>query len=526
MVTDRYVFFGDSLTDGGTVFSLTSELLVAPIPVESAGYDGVFSDGAVYAQTLPELLDVDVENYGVGAARAIGSRPLGDFFAGNGVEGLLLPDADLSLLDFEMNLGGQVGRYIAAETAAPYAGTTTASFLIGLNDIAAFRPSGTADPVDEATALITEIVTNTVGAGQTLAQQGLAQSLLFYTFPDSSFFPFARLLPPDLAPFGDLLIDGHAQAIEAGAAQLQAAGIATQVIDLGDISAEIAADPGGFGFQTVARQKWLGSASDPTVVERNGEVSLTFVENLLVADLDPDQIAFFDFLHPTTALHGIWAAFSEASLTREMRGFTENADRFNGDRADEFALGQAGDDAIRLRGGDDIALGGLGDDRIFADGGDDIVSGGSGNDRLQGHGGVDVVAGGAGNDILRGGSGDDLLIGGLGADIAHGGAGDDVFLYTDPALIGGDTGADRDLIYGGSGEDTVYLAVSDAIRDEVAAEIEANDGLFVQRFGALDLTLVGVESVELVADRQALADVELEGAQAEQLAAADLWGFV
>ncbi|MBX2855550.1 MAG: hypothetical protein KTR21_11205 [Rhodobacteraceae bacterium] len=515
MVSDRFVFFGDSLTDGGAIFALTSELLSVPIPVESAGYAGVFSDGAVYAQTLPSLLGVDVENYGVGAARANGTQQLGDLFGRNGVDGLLLPDADLSLLDFEMNLGAQVGRFIAAETAAPYEGTTTASFLIGLNDISSFRPSGTADPVVEATELVTEIVTNTVGAGQALAQQGLAQSLLFYTFPDSSFFPFARLLPPDLAPFGDLLIEGHAQAIEAGAAQLQAAGVQAQVIDLGDISAEIAADPGSFGFQTVARQKWLGAASDPTVVERNGEVSLTFVENLLVADLDPDQIAFFDFLHPTSALHGVWAAFSDAALTRETREFTETVDRFNGDSSDEFALGQAGDDAIRLRGGDDIAFGGLGDDRIFADGGDDIVSGGSGDDRLQGHGGSDVVAGGAGDDILRGGGGDDVMIGGLGADIAHGGVGDDVFLYTDPALIGGETGADRDLIYGGLGEDTLYLAVSEQISDDVAAAIAANDGGFVQHFDVLDLTLVGVESVELVEDRQALTDLELEGAQAQ-----------
>jgi serralysin len=81
---------------------------------------------------------------------------------------------------------------------------------------------------------------------------------------------------------------------------------------------------------------------------------------------------------------------------------------------------------------------------------DDIIHAGAGNDVVSGLGGNDLIYGGAGDDILYGDAGNDRIIGGLGADRIYGGEGDDVI------VIAG-TEAERDIISGGFGTDTIEV---------------------------------------------------------------------
>ncbi len=142
-----------------------------------------------------------------------------------------------------------------------------------------------------------------------------------------------------------------------------------------------------------------------------------------------------------------------------------------GDDADVI-FGEAGNDTInagidddRIDGGsgDDDIIGGHGSDTIFGGAGDDVIDAGDPslrfpplddasdptpeNDRdlVEGGSGDDTILGGDDADTLLGGAGDDVIDGGIDDDVIDGGAGDD-------SLLGGDG---RDTILGGLGDDTI-----------------------------------------------------------------------
>ncbi len=523
MPTDRIVYFGDSLTDGGTVFSVTSQILAIPFPLTSAGYAEVFSNGPVYSQRAPALLGIPVvENYAVGGATALQSRAITEL-GGGLLDPLILPGAPPELLNFDVDFGGQIGRFLTDEAADPFDGTTTASILIGLNDLSGFTPT-TADPVAEGTALVNGIVTTTIGAAQQLVTLGGVDEIIFYTYPDATFFPFSQLVDPALLPLAELLFQGHADGLAQGADLLNAAGIATRVIGLDQITDEIAADGATFGF--LSQGPYLfGIATDPQIDPGTGLPF--FPVNPAVAGLELDQIAFYDFLHPTTALHGVFAAFTNAWLTEERAFLDDGANRYRGSGADEFVLARDGDDRLFLKGGDDLAFAGLGNDLVWGGRGDDIVAGGAGDDKLFGSTGSDVLAGNLGDDRVFGGWGADALTDGLGSDYLNGGFVRDTFFYADAALIGGVSGADRDVFVGGWGRDTLYLAVSDDNRAATEAEIAQGGGWFHHyQFDALGLTTYGIENVVFVDSRADFDDVSVTARLQDNLDEAELWGLI
>ena len=517
---DRIVFFGDSLTDSGIVYDITSQILTVPLPLDSAGYRQVFSNGPVYSQILPGLLGIPtVQNYAVGGAEALGTKPLIEL-GGDALAPLLLPGAPQTLVNYDVDFSAQLTRYLTHEAVDPFDGETTAVVNIGLNDLAGFTPSGTGDPTVEALQLLGGVVTATLGAAALLGTVGGADHVVLYTFPDASFFPVSQFVDPALLPLADQVFALHEAAIKWGAAALDLAGIDTKVVDLGEIADEITADPQTFGFLSRG-PVLLGNAADPQLTPAG---DLSFPENPAVAGLDPDQVEFFDFLHPTTALHGVWAAYSAAVLQDRSRFLGDGNDFSLGSNGSDFVLAKGGDDTLLLRDGNDTAFAGLGNDLVLGQGGDDILAGGAGNDTLDGGDGADVLAGNAGNDTLVGGNGADALIDGPGSDLLVGGDGNDAFFYTDPALIGGTTGMDADVFAGGAGIDTLFLAVSDAVRPAVEAEIAAGQGGSFS-FGALNLTATGIESVALL-DRVDFGQAPVAPELQPQLAEADLWGLV
>lgn len=243
---------------------------------------------------------------------------------------------------------------------------------------------------------------------------------------------------------------------------------------------------------------------------------LSFPEN--PASLDNlDQQVFFDLVHPTAAAHGVFAAFYSESLTSDVQILGGDNDIIKGSSADDLVLAGGGNDWILLRGGDDVALGGLGNDIVFAGSGDDIVSLGSGHDRGFGGRGDDVIAGGAGNDILSGGDGDDVLIDGLGSDKVFGGGGDDVFVYSESSLLGGTDASEQDLFFGGRGDDTLFLALTEATREMIA--VADNTRAALTNLGVSTSSIENIKFIESPAD---LSTLEVDA----RLADADLWGLI
>jgi phospholipase/lecithinase/hemolysin len=521
--SERIVFFGDSLTDGGTVHAITSQILSVPFPLESAGYQRVFSNGPVYSQFLPALLGIaSIENHAVGGARALGSRPISQLGDEDILAPLLLPGADPALLGFDINLGAQVARFVADEKADPFAGATTAVILIGLNDMKAFAGSDPSFPALQGLALIGRLGAATLGAAHRLADQGGVDEIVLYTFPDASFFPFSQGVGSGELKLAERLFDAHAAAMKNAAGALELAGVDTEVVDLGVLADEISADMQTFGFLRHG-PVLFGTASDP-MIGRDG--SFFFPSNSAVVGLDPDQIVFYDIIHPTTALHGVLAAYS-ASVLEDRSYFLSDGDNvLLGSSGSDFVLARAGDDILTLRRGDDRIFAGPDDDRVYGDKGRDILAGGSGNDELYGGSGADVVAGNTGDDLLFGRPGPDILIDGLGADRAFGGPGDDVFFYTEAARIGGRTGVGVDRFFGEDGLDTLFLSVSEANRTAAATEIGRGGGpLGSFRFDTLNLSLEGIEAVVLL-DRLDFGNAPVAPELQAALHEADLWGLV
>ncbi len=524
---DRLLYFGDSLTDGGTYFNLTSRTLTIPLPTAIFGYAGQFSNGDTYADIAPELLGLDaadVVNYAVGGARVLGERTHADKIAGDGVEALLVADPAPEDLAFGLNLWAQVERFLADAAVNGVPENTAASLWIGLNDFNTFVPSSPEAAVAEATVLVQQLVTSTLGAAGVLAQAGVS-TIILNTIPPGSFFPIFQFADPLVQALGDQVIAGYNAALIAASAQLEGLGVTVEIVDMHRIASEVMADSETFGFLTVADQKYFGTGADPFLIDTPGGPVPFFLENPAVAGLDADQFAFYDLLHPTTALHGVLGAFTEASLTNDVHFLGGDDNRLNARGGDDLVLAGAGDDRIKLGSGDDVVLAGLGNDRASGGKGSDILSGGSGDDRLSGGRGSDVIAGGTGDDRMFGGKGSDALIDGLGSDRAYGGAGDDFFFFTEAELIGGVTDEHRDLFVGGSGYDTLYLALSDATREIVEAAFGGDGGL-VHDFDAINLTTIGIEEVIFLDGRGLPGELAADATLIALLTEADHWGFV
>lgn len=505
---DRLVFFGDSLTDTGGTFDLSSQNLVVPLPPESLGYAQRFSNGEVYADIAPRLLGIeDLDNFALSAAASLGELTLGTILALNGVLSLQSPDADLTLLDFDVNLNSQVDRFLEGTGGTD---DTAASLFIGLNDFGQFGLANPDATAEDAISFASIVATNTLAAAGRLVDAGV-ETIILNTLPVSSFFPFSTLQPS----LPDEVIESHNEVLLAGSAQL--AGANVLVVDFAAITGEIAADPSAFGFLApLSTFRFFGVGGNPTITETPDGPILSFPEN--PASLpNLDQQVFFDLVHPTAAAQGVFAAFYSESLTSDVQILGDDSDTIKGSRADDLVLAGGGNDWLWLKGGDDVALAGLGNDIVFAGSGDDIVSLGTGNDIGLGGSGDDVIAGGAGNDILLGGSGDDLLVNGLGADRAFGGSGNDVFVFSESSLIGGTGTSDSNSFFGGRGHDTLLLALT----DETRAILKSGDDI-ATALANLGVSTNSIETIQFIESAADLSILEIDA----RIAEADLWGII
>jgi Ca2+-binding RTX toxin-like protein len=524
---------GDSLSDSGGIFQLSSLALalakaagigtqgLQPIPV-SPPYAQKFSNGPVLPEITAELLGATLVNFSFGGAQALGELPFGL------IAEPVIPDAVQAaikalppelrgpieaVLGYDINLSSQVDALVAATSAHTPSPDSALVSLIGLNDLrgllASYDPANPGALIGPAQALAGKIAAAQVEAALIAFDQGIG-TVIFETFPAASFFPIANQLPPVLQAIGDAAVDAINQGLEAGALVLSQQGHDVRIVDLARMADEISADPGTFGFLSLDQPTLLGNGIEFTINP---------------ALLPVEQTAFFDFLHPTTNLHGVFAMFTAESLASltDFRGAGD--DDITGSSGDDFVLAGAGNDEASLGEGNDVLLGGLGNDVADGGQGSDLMAGGAGNDLLSGNGGSDVLAGNAGDDTLNGGTGDDALIDGLGSDTLSGGRGDDMFFATRAQRLDG-TGADIDHCDGGAGFDTLALLLdSTTLTVEQAAVADFVPGQSFT-FSSMNLTITGIERIVLTTEF-GFDDVPLPGGDlGARLHEADLFGFV
>jgi hypothetical protein len=529
---DEIYAVGDSLSDSGGIFELSSEALslvaaagintdgLQPIPV-SPPYAGKFSNGPVLPEITAELLGATLINFSFGGAQAIGELPFGVIASSViPVEVLaaikaLPPDERApieAVFAHDINLSGQLHDLVAATSAQPPSAHSALVSMIGLNDLRGLV--ATFDPNNPLPLLkvIDGVVHANLDVAHTAFDHGIG-TVIFETLPAASFFPIANELPPQLQAIGDAAVDVVNLGLQAGAFALHLQGHDVRVVDLARMADEISADPGTFGFL---------SLDEPTLLGDGHGVEFT----VNPAAPPVQQTAFFDPVHPTTNLHGVLAAFSAASLTSHTDFRGGGNDFIIGSSGDDFVLAGAGNDQAQLGAGNDILFGGLGNDVADGGPGSDLMAGGAGNDRLSGGPGSDVLAGNAGDDWLDGGPGNDALIDGLGSDRLFGGAGNDWFFATQAQLLGG-SGTDTDHFDGGPGFDTLAVLLDPATLAIEQANVAAN---FVPghpfTFSSMDLTTTGIERIVLTTEF-GFTDVSLPGGElGERLHQADLFGLV
>ena len=89
----------------------------------------------------------------------------------------------------------------------------------------------------------------------------------------------------------------------------------------------------------------------------------------------------------------------------------------------------------------------------------DVISGTKQDEVIKGMGGDDTLNGFGGQDVVKGGDGPDEMGGGNGSDKAYGNAGNDNLIDAPDK--------NKDLLYGGTGDDMVQVRDFPAVKDVV-----------------------------------------------------------
>ena len=522
---DEIYAVGDSWLDSGLHFGLSSQLLalasasgvdtdgLQPIPYPP--YAQHYSNGPVLTEVTADLLGAELTSFAGGGAHALGTFPFGVIagfvYPPEVIAAVAASPEGQAILNQDLNLPGQVADFVEATSAEPPSKHSALVSMIGLNDIVDLEATPGAS-LGDALHLAGQIVQANLDLAQTAFDQGIG-TVIFETFPATTFLPLVSHFPPGAQAVGDAAVDAVNEGLKAGALDLSQEGYDVRIIDLARMTDEVAADFGTFGFLSLDQPVLLGDAH-----------GVVFSPN---PDAPPvQQAAFWDVGHPTANLHGVFGAFSAASLTSHTDFRGDGNDFIAGTSHDDLVLAGAGNDQAQLGAGDDIMFGGLGNDVADGGAGSDLISGGAGDDRLSGGAGTDVLAGNAGNDRLDGGAGNDALIDGLGSDRLFGGAGNDWFFATQPHILGGN-GNDSDHFDGGAGVDTLAVLLDPATLAVEQAHVAAD---FVSghafTFSTIDLTVTGIERIVLTTDF-GFTDVSLPGGElGELLHQADLFGLM
>ena len=486
------VFFGDSLTDNGNLFHL------AGIP-QPPYVNGIFSNGPTYAapRNLPALLHLSSANFAYAGAQAHGTQVV----AGT-----------------DINLGAQVARYMQQ----PHAAHTVVAFNIGSNDYLNYDPAADGDPA----AFVQNVLQNIEIQALDLAAAGGVDEIVLFNLPNPALAPAKAGLTPAQIAGATAIIAGHNGGLESLAAVNNALGIHTVIVDIARLQAEFTNDSDTFGLKTT---------SIPFVQPIGGHEVPTHIDQLL----RPDQIAYFDEIHPSAATHGIASAFAAATIqSAQTLLFNAGAQVVNGAAGSDFVFTGAGNDVVYTYAGNDTIFAGRGSDIAVGGDGNDLIAGGSGNDKLFGQNGSDLLAGNLGNDKLFGGAGNDVLIDGQGNDFAYGGNGNDLMIFKEDVLAA----TPNDFFNGGAGVDTVRVIVADLAYASllVQGDLAAFGASIASTHGgvlaSLGLTATNVERLEVyvqnhdgsltVIGSYGHAAVPESAAVKGLLHSADLWGLL
>lgn len=448
------VVFGDSLSDNGNLFKLIG---VPPPPY----WNGHFSNGPTYAEQLATQLHLILDDRAFGGAEASDlSVPLfTDPATGN---------------PLPINVSAQVSQFVAQLHDHRAPANQSALINIGSNDYDSYLIGGL--PKDPATAqtIVTNVVASTEQAIETLTAAGVRNIILF-TLPDFGTTPNAHAAGPAAVAFAHALDVANNASLQ----QIAQSHRNVQLVDSFQLSEAFFADPTSFGV--------TANVDNTTLLDLLAQGSTQYA---------PNEVAFFDGEHPTTAAHGVIAAFADATLTADHTQFLDGTQSVvDARRGNNFIFATPIDPSVPGSNDNYTIHGNRGNDFIYA---------GSGNVSVDGGAGDDLIAAGSGNATLQGGLGFDLLetnslgvnhlSGGQGADALvvnrggnntmQGGIGDDLFVLKENGGLAKPDGTfsfGPQLIDGGAGNNTLRFIVNDqnpTVESQLIAEFKQVESAF------------------------------------------------
>jgi len=477
----QLVVFGDSLSDNGNLFDLIG---LPPPPA----WHGRASNGPTYAEDLARSLHMRLDDRAFAAAEASNASPP---VLVDPVTGHALP----------INLSDQIAGYLADLHGHRAPRCTTALINIGSNDYSAFLQSPNPQAIP---ALVHNVVGSIAQAIDALTHVGVDKIVLF-TLPDFGITPAAQAQGPQAVALAHALDLANNAAL----AQMAAGHANVQLVDEFQLTEAIAADPHSFGFSASLNQTWVGQLAAGS------------------HQFAPNEVGFFDAIHPTAAAHGIAAAFADAVLTSDSTQFLDGTHNvIHAGRGDNFVFATPVNPADPHLNDDYSIYGGSGADIIFAGSGNVTVHGGSGNDliaagsgnaMLDGDDGADVLeTNSAGTNRLAGGDGDDaLIVNRAGTNTLLGCTGNDIFVLKESASAVNSNGSfnfGQQVVVGGSGHDTLRFIINDQNpaaenaliaefhKVEIAFELAARHG-HAGDFDVDGLHVTGIDRLELQIDR-------------------------
>lgn len=476
----QIVYFGDSLTDNGNLLSFAAQIVEPEALDGLAGPTGAASNGPTYAAYAADFLGVDSQNYAVASAEVDGVQDLAFVAENFEVEEYLIVDEDDPILDTDINLDGQVDRFLE-DNAGEDLSDTTAFIMIGANDYN--EVDLTSDTVVRDVLQKIQAVVSGIAAEAVRLWQAGVGTIMISTLPSADFYAATVTLPEEDLALADAAFTVHNLYLAKVVELLADAGVNAVLYDVSTITDTLTEDPTAFGFIAP-----LGT---------------TLGDDGVLDTYDADQILSYDELHPTTAAHAIIGAFNAWVLEGNSAvALTDRADAMRGDDQANFISGLGGNDFIRAGDGNDVVIGGTGNDDLAGQLGNDLVNGGTGDDRVRGNQGADILGGGEGDDTILGGSGNDLIVDGLGSDVCYGGLGDDTFIFTEASLIGGTEG-DADWFSGGMGTDLLIVVLDTDSYAALADDLDS--GGTATALASLGITTTGIEDVVAVDGRDGLS---------------------
>jgi phospholipase/lecithinase/hemolysin len=268
--------FGDSLTDTGNLFYLTSDIE----PPSPPYFEGRHSDGPVWIETFAPLLDLDIDF----ETPFANNQAIGGAFTDT--RGVVIDDTGVLSQVFGFVDGGGVieGDYLVVIWA-------------GANNYF----GGDTSPVDPIADLAEAVAE--------LASETDAATFVLLNLPNLGDTP-AGALSGLSGPLNALTAAHNAVLTDVMAELSEALDIEIIVIDINTGFAAVLEDPEAFGFLNV---------SDPCLIQQpDGTRIVTGICPEDGDSYDATGTLFWDLIHPTSAAHALLAVFPHSALTAEF----------------------------------------------------------------------------------------------------------------------------------------------------------------------------------------------------------------